>query len=706
MRFVLLITSFISLSVFSQGRINDKIDSLEASLKKDLQVEDRITTLNQLADILMREDTVKANAYANEAIQLSRENDNVEGEMDALAYFARSYTELGELDTALIILAQIVELDDKAEDKRYIANAYISMGNIYDIAGQYSKSLEAYLKAEEKFYESDYLRGVGMANLGIGNIYHTTERYEESIKRFKKSIRILGEVNDPFTSWPMNNMASSMEMLGWYDSAEIYYKKSLELKEINGDVYGASYTYSDLGEMYVKIGEINKAETYLEKALELKLQVEGMSKETIGQALIRLGEIQLLQGKSVEARSNFELALSNALESKSIETIMQSYDNLSKVYNELGDYKKAYNSLRSFTTLQDSLSRIKSSEELAEMQTKYETKEKDAELKIVNSENQLNKLKVEKAEEASKRLNLMFYGAIIIVLLLVVVIVFAWRNIKERKRNNDLLRFKNQEILEQKEIVEEKSREIVDSINYAKRIQTAILPPMSSFQSHLPQSFVLYKPKDIVAGDFYWMETADDKVFFAAADCTGHGVPGAMVSVICNNALNRSVREYGITDPGEILDKTRSIVLKEFEKSEEDVKDGMDIALCSLSKSGLEYAGAQNPLWIIRANSNEIEEIKADKQPVGKYWDTNSFTSHKVRFNPGDTLYIFSDGYSDQFGGEKGKKFKSSNLKELLLSIKDKSMTEQRDLLEDAFENWRGKLEQIDDVCIIGVRLE
>ena len=258
-------------------------------------------------------------------------------------------------------------------------------------------------------------------------------------------------------------------------------------------------------------------------------------------------------------------------------------------------------------------------------------------------------------------------------------------------------------IQEQKEIVEEAHQEITDSIAYAKRIQSAILPPSRIVKEYLKESFILYKPKDQVAGDFYWMEHKEDKVLFAAADCTGHGVPGAMVSVICNNGLNRSVREYGITDPGEILDKTREIVIQEFEKSEEEVKDGMDVALCSLEGNKLQFAGAHNPLWIVR--NGEVLETKADKQPIGKYDHISPYTTHSIDMEKGDCLYIFSDGYVDQFGGPKGKKFRAKQLRELLLSIQDKTMEEQKVSIDKAFEDWRGSEEQIDDVCMIGVRV-
>ena len=299
-----------------------------------------------------------------------------------------------------------------------------------------------------------------------------------------------------------------------------------------------------------------------------------------------------------------------------------------------------------------------------------------------------------------------FLALMILGFTLIILLLFKWRTSKLTQRQKELeseveeatgdLRLKHEEL-------EETHKEITDSIAYAKRIQSAILPPAKLVKEYLQESFILYKPKDIVAGDFYWLEHKNGKVLFAAADCTGHGVPGAMVSVVCNNALNRSVREYGLSSPGGILDKTREIVIQEFDKSEEDVKDGMDIALCSLKGNKLQYAGAHNPLWIIR--KGEILETKANKQPIGKFDKPSPYTTHTFELEKGDSIYIFSDGYVDQFGGEKGKKFKSKAFRTLLLSIQDKAMEEQRVLIDEAFEAWRGNLEQIDDVCVIGVRI-
>jgi serine phosphatase RsbU (regulator of sigma subunit) len=276
-------------------------------------------------------------------------------------------------------------------------------------------------------------------------------------------------------------------------------------------------------------------------------------------------------------------------------------------------------------------------------------------------------------------------------------------------------------ILHQKEIIEEKNKDITASISYAKRLQEAILPSQHMVSEHLPDAFILYEPKDIVAGDFYWMETIqlenwkagesenekkeNELVLFAAADCTGHGVPGAMVSVVCSNALNRAVKEFNITDPGQILDKVRALVIQTFEKSGSEVKDGMDISLLSIDKkkAELKWAGANNPLLLFR--DGELREYKPDKQPIGMSDHPAPFTTHVISLQKGDLLYTFTDGFADQFGGPKGKKFKYSQLKELLANVHTLSMQQQSDKIRQELIKWKGELEQVDDILITGIKI-
>lgn len=260
----------------------------------------------------------------------------------------------------------------------------------------------------------------------------------------------------------------------------------------------------------------------------------------------------------------------------------------------------------------------------------------------------------------------------------------------------------------QRQLVEQKNKEILDSISYAKRIQRAMLPAEEELNQHLGDYAVFYQPKDIVAGDFYWFETVGKYKMIAVADCTGHGVPGAIVSVVCYNALNRSVREYNLIDPGKILDKTREIILDELSKHDENVKDGMDISLLVIDEQSNQalWAGANNPLWMIQKSDTSLIEWKGDKQPIGLHVNNQPYTTHTIEWESGDLFIMFTDGYCDQFGGEQGKKFKAANLKQTLLKHADASAAKTGKILADTFASWKAAEEQVDDVCVLLLKMD
>lgn len=254
----------------------------------------------------------------------------------------------------------------------------------------------------------------------------------------------------------------------------------------------------------------------------------------------------------------------------------------------------------------------------------------------------------------------------------------------------------------------QKNKDILDSITYAKRIQQAILPSDRTIGSMFPECFVLYKPKDIVSGDFYWTAHWGDHYLFAAVDCTGHGVPGAFMSIVGQNLLNQAVNEHGLSKPSLILNALNKGVSRTLgNEGESQIRDGMDIALCSLNKKTgiLEFAGAFNPLWILR--DDKMIEIKGNKFPIGSFVDqaARNFDNHEIQVRQGDIIYIFTDGYADQFGGPKGKKFKYKNLEKLLIDIRKEPLHRQKDILNTTIENWKGNMEQIDDILIFGVKI-
>lgn len=320
---------------------------------------------------------------------------------------------------------------------------------------------------------------------------------------------------------------------------------------------------------------------------------------------------------------------------------------------------------------------------------------------------------------------------VVVVIILLFLLVFGFikyrekRLIKEKKLLEDKVEERTQEVVIQSKELERKNKDIIDSITYAKRIQDAILPSNEAFTKALNQTFILFKPKDIVSGDFYWLATKNDKTLFAAVDCTGHGVPGAFMSIVGHNLLDKIVGEYEITEPAKILDELNKGVAATLKNDAgvDGIRDGMDIALCSFDKKKkiLEYSGAYNPLYIVsqsdlssdsikvvieNTDGLKLHEVKANRFPIGNYSkESKEFTNHKIQLKEGDTVYLFSDGYADQFGGENGKKFRYKRFKELLLEINHLSMDQQKKQLEKDFTEWMGNHEQIDDVIIIGSKL-
>ena len=281
------------------------------------------------------------------------------------------------------------------------------------------------------------------------------------------------------------------------------------------------------------------------------------------------------------------------------------------------------------------------------------------------------------------------------------------RKIKQINMNHEIISVeKEKEIFKLRNVVlKEALDEINASVRYAKRIQDAISPPIELVHSKFKDAFVIYKPKDIVAGDFYWMENHKNHLYIAVADCTGHGVPGALMSVICCNSLNRCIYEFNLTDPAQILEKCSDLICQTFEKSTEDVKDGMDISLLVICNENKTYAwsGANNPLWYFE--NDVFHEIQPVKRPIGKSEYSAKFVTHHLNLTNKSTVYLFTDGYADQFGGPSGKKLKYKPIIEKIKETIDKPAIQQKLILEQTFENWKGDLEQVDDVCIIGIKI-
>ena len=733
-KLILILFFFIGGNVlFAQQTLLDSL--LHQVENKSISDSARVEYYINLCWELKNRDTKAAEQYALKGIALAKKIKFKIGEANCINNLAVIYNIRGDYDISIKYLLESLALKEKLLESGYhnpkglkksISTTLNNLGNALRVQKDYKKATHYLEKSIALKIEIGERKSLAAGYTNVGSLYLAQGDTSTAIIYQHKALAIAKEFNlQDQLAMAYNNLGNSLDRKSTYDSSLYYFKRSIEIKETLQDKLSLANTLNNIAAVYLAKKDYENALSHVLRSMEINESAG--SKPNLKNNYIILSNLYAEMGQN-------DLAYKYMIKLDRIKDTLYNID-LSKNINEMSTRFETEKKEREITILQKEkrISEIESQKrsnelvllnkekELQEFTIKNNEKEvqllkKDNELKEIENEKKEKQLEINEKEKKLKEAELsrerfirnIFIGGIVVLILFSFVIINRFRITKKQKYIIEL----------QKQVVEEKQKEIVDSITYAKRIQTAILPPLRLIQGILPDSFVLYKPKDIVAGDFYWMHTAnesEDLILFAAADCTGHGVPGAMVSVVCHNALNRSVREYGILDPGKVLDKTREIVIHEFEKgegltsftksSEDSIKDGMDIALISLSPNTkkLKYAGANNPLWIIR--NQEVIEIKADKQPIGKYVNAKPFTTHEIQLQSGDAVYFFTDGYADQFGGEQGKKFKGSKMKELLLSLSHKKMKNQKEELNTAFENWRGKLEQIDDVCVIGVRI-
>jgi len=364
------------------------------------------------------------------------------------------------------------------------------------------------------------------------------------------------------------------------------------------------------------------------------------------------------------------------------------YDNMLQTYQKAGLYKKAFDISEKYRNFIGDLNR--------KARQQHNNFLKDiATLDADNAKKEIDLLK-SSADQESQDIK-MTYLAVAIFTIGVIALLLLLFYQRQNKTNRQLM-FMNETIAKQRD-------EITASIEYAKKIQKAILPSNELMKICLPFSYVFYQPRDIVSGDFYWVHTVGEKVLVACADSTGHGVPGAIVSMIGNNGLDTCVNEYGLTKPSQILDALNKYVEETFDKSVDKVNDGMDIALClfDFQKNEVEYSGANIPLYMVAGS--ELLVTKADKQPIGRYDYRQPFTNHILPLGGIDNIYMCSDGIQDQFGGAKGKKFKIRRLKRLLVELSQQEISTQKGMLRDTFSDWKEDQEQVDDVCLIGINV-
>lgn len=445
----------------------------------------------------------------------------------------------------------------------------------------------------------------------------------------------------------------------------------------------------NLGVLYHEQKDYSKAIKYYSDALMI-----AENKKQRVDLYSNMAQINFSIKNDFESEKYFLKALALADSIGTLEPKVSIFLGLSDVYKRKGTIEKSFELYKEAIAIKDSLFNRTKAEEITRQEMNYEFEKKEALAKIDN-------------EKKTYKQRLLVSSISIGLLLVLVFAFFVLRALSITKKQKLIIERKNEETEKQKKIIEEKNKDITDSINYAKQIQRALLREEEHVSSHLPEHAILFMPKDIVSGDFYWTIEKEDYWYFAVADCTGHGVPGAIMSMLGISFMNEISFSEKLLSPNEILNKLRERIVYELRQGDESIgnRDGMDISLCRLNLNTLEleWAGANNSLNLIRNGNLEI--IKPDKQPIGYYPNPKPFTNHTIQLQKGDSIFIYSDGYADQFGGEKGKKLTYKRLENSLIEHCTLPLKEQKELLKQAFVDWKGSLEQVDDVCIVGVRV-
>lgn len=587
--------------------------------------------------------------YANEAYKMAHETNSSYLKGKTSLGLAMMYQNQTEYKKAAPFYKEGISFAEKLGNKPMMAQAYNGLGNLFAIQKQMNQAAEYFNKALVISKELKDSRKVSVILMNLANIEYNIAYFSNN---YKKSNAAYSEAYD----WAIlaKDTGQQISCLGNW-----------------------GMSYGDEGNFDLSIEKLTKA-------IGIANSVNHRSDLIF--LYHYLGRTYGLMKQHQKAIEAFSTSMKLAEEFKDLDYESENFYCLAESNYELGNYKLAYDQFEKYKNIEDTISSNEITAELNTIKVKYDTEKKQKEIEL---------LKLGANKDKIVKISLMA-GAVL--LLILAFLMFNRYRLKEK--TNQLLEHQNS-------IISEKNKDISDSINYAKKIQDAILPSLVDIKKVFPDSFVLSIPKDVVSGDFYWFAKQDHLKLFVVADCTGHGVPGAFMSMIGNTLLNNIVMERKIYRPDLILNELRREIIKSLKQGEgSPSKDGMDISLFCYNThtSVLEMACANNPIWILK-NDGVFVDIKPDKQPIGYASEEQvDFKLQSVLLEKGDVIYQFTDGYADQFGGTKGKKFKYNQLKETLLSIREIPLENQAEILRNRFAEWKASLEQVDDVLVAGIR--
>lgn len=633
------------------------IDSLENSLAS-ASGKQKIILLNELYKQYVNNDAAKALNYTTEALALAEEIKDASGISSSYNNIGVVYKNRGDLDKALENYIRALRIQEENKFVDALAYTYSNIGTIYSLKREYDKALQYFYKANDQFESIGHkLRIVGSLN-NIGNVFEAQGYYDEALEYYLRSLAIYGEIEDNSKAFvPFNNIGNIYYNKGKYDEARAYYESSLDMERFNNDLNGQANALHN-------IGMVEKALQRYDKALEIFNEALSIVQETDNKRLLAI-----------------------------------IYQSIAETYFSKGDMFLAYSFLRFHNQAKDSLYDQESSQRIAELESAYELEKKENQIKSLQMESQLQQLRISNDK-------IIITSGIVILVIGVGLTLVILNKYKQIRRNKQLLEKQNNKLEHQKLVIQEKNQNITESIDYAKSVQRSLLQFQASPEK-MERSFILFKPKDIVSGDFFWYADMGDVDIVAAVDCTGHGVAGAFMTVIGMSSLEQIINRDKVYEPGQILMQLNQQVrnaLRQREKSDTD--HGMDVALCKIDHVSKQvvFAGANRPLYYFQ--QGEFKEIKGTKRTIGEKAapDEMLFENHTIDLTGDETFYLTSDGYADQFGGEKGKKFMVGRFKQLLHEIQALTIADQRQKLNQTIKDWKNDNEQTDDILVIGFK--
>ena len=563
------------------------------------------------------------------------------------------YTSLGEHGLAMENFLHALRVAEDGKEDVQVGYAYLSMGNSQQYQKDYDKALENFKKSLAAMEKGKNAYGVAGAYLSIGNIYFYKADYENAITNYKISRDMMEKMNPIIVAKINSDIGNVLLQQKKFEEALDYYQSAVEVFLNANDSDALAATYGNMGAAYRELKNYPTSEVYYLKSVQI----------------------------AKKGRLN--------------NWLQESYAGMADLYFAMGKYKEAYLYKDSATTIDSLIVGQEHARLSKEMEARFENRKKEEEIKHLNIVN------AEQSEIDKKQKQIII--AVSCGLGLVLLLAFFLITVNAAKRKA------NEQLGEQNKIIAEKNKDITDSITYALRIQKSVMPDERILQKSVSEYFILNKPRDIVSGDFFWLAQKDNRTYIAVADCTGHGVPGALVSVVGINILNKIIELPGTPSPSNMLELLHNMMINALNKdaAARESKDGMDIALLCLDRNTNKaiFAGAGRPLYF--TDKNGLNYFKGDRYSIAGEKKENDppFTEQEITLSGPINFYLSSDGYVDQFGENTGKKFLSKRLQELLQSVSHLPMKEQEERIEQQFISWKGKLEQVDDVLIMGIRI-